>query len=416
MSINFQAVAGQKADRDVILSGMEADGRIMASPSKGAGKESEQVVATLNGSLFSDNTYAKHARSAEDINNLAQNTDVAARHNFMALLSNTLSEEDYSKAMENGFDLKDLNSEDTVNIVDKIKGALLTAGVEIAGFNDDLSAEKLQKITGSDTLGRAIANSFHENDVPVTPENVRSAKTAYEQIADITSLGDSSVKYMVLNNMSPTIENVYFAAHSTNGRDLSGRGFYAQETGGYYAQKADSYDWEQLDPQINKVIEEAGCSVSDTAVKDNAKWMVEQGIPLTAENLTAANTIKNIKFPISEELAAKSVAAAVSDGKRAIDGDLSDPVSNLYRAAKLVEETNAITDDNLNGTIISGKELTIRNMSASYYSAGSQEIAESDERLIKARIQLEEVRLVMTTRSNKFLLDSGYSIDTAPME
>ena len=76
---------------------------------------------------FTNNAYAQHQRSADDISQIAENKDVFSEHNFMALMANTMSEEDYNRALEDGFDLKDLNSKEAVTIVDKIKSVLLEA-------------------------------------------------------------------------------------------------------------------------------------------------------------------------------------------------------------------------------------------------------------------------------------------------
>ncbi len=415
MNINFQTITGQKTGNDSILSGMDAEERIVSQPSKSGSISKSGCALDINGSGFTDNAYADHARSAGDISQMAENTDVQNRHNFMALLSNTMSEEDYAKALEDGVDIKDINSSEAVSIVDKIKSILLESGEVVAGFNDDLSLEKLKKITGSDAFAKALSDSFHENDIPVTQDNIKSARTALEQVGDITSLDDSAVKFMVLNNMEPTIENVYFAAHSTNGQNVSGRGFYAQESG-YYAQKADSYDWNQLKPQMDKVIEEAGLDTEDEETVDNSKWMVKQGIPLTAENLVKVNKLKAVELPLSVEDGARAVAGAIADGKRAIDGNLYDQRSKLQKAKELVDDVNHINDEALKSTVVYGKELTIRNLMYARPLQGSNLIEENDTRLVQARIQLEEVRLQMTTEANKQLLDSGFSIDTAPMK
>ena len=225
MNINFQTVAGKKSTEDSMYVGMDAEDRI----NKSAVKQSSvsAIAVNLDTSLFSNDVYASHARGAEEISDMAKNTDVLTQHNYMALLSNTMSEEDYAKALQDGFDVKNLNSSETVTILDKIKGVLLESGVSITGYNDDMSIEKLTKITGSRSLAETIQNEFSKNDIPMTVENVRGAKGAYEEAAQINEPSDGAVKYMVLNNMKPTISNFYLAAHSTNGQNLSGRGFYA---------------------------------------------------------------------------------------------------------------------------------------------------------------------------------------------
>ncbi len=417
MNINFQNITGRKTSQDSILSSMEAEGKIVSGPSKAGAVSKTGYALDIDATGFTDNAYAEQSRGKEDIVKEAEDTDVQLRHNYMALLSNTMSDEDYAKAMEDGFDIKNMDCEETVSIVDKIKSVLLQSGQVIEGYNDDISPEKLRKITGSESFANALMDSFNENDVPITNENVKAASIAYEQIKDVNSLEDSTLKYMTLNNMEPTIENVYLAAHSTNGINVSGRGFYAQESG-YYAQKADTYDWKQLEPQIERVISEAGLDPRNESYKDNSKWMVEQGIPLTKENLEKVNVLKSMDFPVTEKRGAEAIASAIADGRRAVEGNLFDPRSDLKKASDLVDIVNNITDEDVKETIISGNELTIKNLTTKKDFGNNlvQIPSDNDPKLVTARLQLEEVRLKMTTEANKQLLESGFSIDTAPME
>ena len=415
MNINFQTISGQKTGQDQILLSTEAKERSVLSSYGKGGIQKSSYALDIDATGFTSNAYADHQRSADEISQLAENKDVFAQHNFMALMANTMSEEDYGRALQDGFDIKDLNSKDAVTIVDKIKSVLLEAGAVVAGYNDDLSVEKLKKITGSDVLANALKDSFHEKDIPLTSENAKAAALSYEQIADIKELDDPAVKFMVLNNMEPTFENVYFASHSTNGQNVTGNGFYAQEAGGYFAQKAEEIDESALGPQIEKIIEEAGLDPKDKALKEESLWMVSQGIPLTGENLERAMTIKSIKLPISEDTAMKAAAAAIADGKKAIKGNLADPKSNLQRAAEIADKALNISDDDIKDVVASGRELNIRNLTSNFTVSYSS-VEENDQRLVTARLQLEEVRLKMSVQANKQLLDSGFSIDTAPME
>ncbi|RKM58893.1 hypothetical protein D6855_12110 [Butyrivibrio sp. CB08] len=415
MNINFQTITGQKTSGDQILSSTEALGRAVSGQTKQIQTNNNSYALDIDATGFTNNAYADHQRTIDDISSMAENKDVFAEHNFMSLMANTMSEEDYGKALEDGFDLKDVNSKEAVTIVDKIKSVLLQSGEVVAGYNDDLSIDKLRKITGSDSLANALKKSFQENDIPLTQENAKAATLAYEQIADIKELDDAAVKFMVLNNMAPTIENIYFAAHSTNGLNVSGNGFYAQEAGGYYAQKAENIDAKALEPQIEKIIEEEGLDPKDKNLKEESLWMVSQGIPLTGKNLELVKNIKSVNFPITEELGAKAAAAAIADGKKAIKGDVEDPTSNLQKAAEILDKVENISDDDIKDTIAAGRLINIRNLTTSF-SLSYSAVAENDERLVSARLHLEEVRLQMTVQANKALLDSGFSIDTAPME
>lgn len=423
MKIDFQTITGNKMEQGLESYGTESGKRPRLYTGESDSVGGNAYVAQLDSSIFSNNAYAQHTRSAENISEMAQNTDVWMQHNYMALLSNTMSDEDYARALEDGFDIKNMDSTETVTILDKIKGALLEGGTAVAGFNDDLSIDKLEKITGSRSFANALQKSFHENDIPITSENVREAKMAFEEIADIQGLNSDAVKYLVQNDMEPTIENIYLASHSTNGASVSGKGFYAQDTDGYFAMKAESYDWEQLDPQIDKVIEQAGLSKENDSAREQARWIVKEGIPLTAESLSRLDEIRSIKFPVSPELGAKAVSAALADNKSARMGNLSDPQSSYTKAARIIEDAAAVSEDDIRTAIGDGKEINLRNLTIekSLNEANAQRVDEcltgkDDQRVIEARLQLEEVRLKMTVEANRQLLSSGFSIDTAPMQ
>ncbi len=421
MNITFQTLAGQKAVQNQSLSGMDAPAPKSTRTTSNSLNDSSTYAVELDSSFFGNDAYGRKGKTAEDLSQMAQNTDVLTQHNYRALLSNTLSAEDYQKACEDGFDLKNFDPSETVTIVDKIKSVLLESGTTIVGYNDDLDINKLTRITGSQSFAQAIQKSFHENDVPVTAENVKTAKTAYEEVKDMEGLSDSAVKFMVLNNMEPTIENLYFAAHSTNGVDRAQRGFYAQEMGGYYAQKSELYDWQQLEPQIKKVIEEAGLDAEDQEVWNDSRWLVEQGVPLTAENLSRTERIKSLEMPVTPENAAASIAAAISDGRSARHADLIKVESNFAKAINLERVTKEIETEDIKRAIAYGKEINIKNLSYETQArlggaAFDTGIDDRNPTLIQNRILLEEVRMKMTVEANHQLLNSGFSIDTAPMQ
>ena len=117
MNINFQTLTGKKTTEDSMYVGMDAEDRINKSAVKSTSMSA--VAVNLDTSLFSNDVYASHTRGTDDISEMAQNTDVMTQHNYMALLSNTMSEEDYKKALEDGFDVKNLNNSETVTILDK---------------------------------------------------------------------------------------------------------------------------------------------------------------------------------------------------------------------------------------------------------------------------------------------------------
>ena len=162
--------------------------------------------------------------------------------------------------------------------------------------------------------------------------------------------------------MDPTIDHLYLASYSTNGQSASGSGFYAQETSGYYARKADQTDWEQIAPQINQVISDAGYQTEDMAAQTQAKSLIENGIPLTTDNLQRGMEISSLTFPLSRTDVVNAAVSAIADGKETTQGNLADPRSRVQKAADLNEATSKIGDQAVQNTVTEGKELNLKNL------------------------------------------------------
>ncbi len=384
-----------------------------------------------------DQAYTDKGKGQNDIASMADAADLQTMRDYDTLMANGMTDADYAKASEDGYDLKDEDSEAAVNIIDKIKAVLVESGTEITGFTDDLSREQLTEITGSQAYANELVQSFHENDVPVTKENVAAVQNAVSRADTLTQPQEAAVGYMIENRMDPTIDHLYLASYSTNGQSASGSGFYAQETSGYYARKADQTDWEQIAPQINQVISDAGYQTGDMAAQTQAKSLIENGIPLTTDNLQRGMEISSLTFPLSRTDVVNAAVSAIADGKETTQGNLADPRSRVQKAADLNEATSKIGDQAVQNTVTEGKELNLKNLLQAEQQTGNAQnkIAEdilntsaesetnennsveyNDINVINARKQLEEVRLIMSTQTNLKLLKSGYQIDTAPME
>ena len=144
----------------------------------------------------------------------AGNTNVALQQDYMTLLSHTMSQEDYAKACEDGFDPRELDQDTAVTIVDRIKAELVRSGQNIAGYTDDIDLDTLAAAVGSDTLAQSIEEQFRATDIPLTPENVDELKTAWELASSLQQPQEGEVGYLVDNGLEPEIWNLYVAENS----------------------------------------------------------------------------------------------------------------------------------------------------------------------------------------------------------
>lgn len=361
--------------------------RDVGSAEKGKQVYKAAFVAENTG-IWGQNVVAgkEKSKSLIELQQEAENMDVAVQQDYMTLMSHTMSDEDYAKLSEEGFRFENMDPEEAVTIVDKIKAELARSGQYIAGYTDDLDMETLAAAVGSDTLARSISENFTQSDIPLTLENVEKAARAWELASQLEMPGDGASRYMIDNGLDPEIWNLYLAQSSgAQNATVSAPRYYAEEIQGYFTQSAGIIADVGLQVQVDKVIAEANLEITDES-RRLAQWLMDKNLPLTAENLQNLESLQEMVFPVSEESFAHAAAIAVAEGKDPIHANLS-AKENLYeKAARLAEN---------------------------YYA---DKVALLDESNITARRQLEEIRLRMTAEVNVKLLKSGFAIDTAPME
>lgn len=388
------------------------------------------VALGISDTVMDNTAYGGHGRTAEDVMQEADAMDVAVSRDYMTVMSNSMSTEDFAQMQKEGFKPGGMEIEEVVTIVDHIKVAMVKGGTQVEGYTDDLDAAALEELTGSKALAAEILKQFKAHDIPVTPENVKEAKKAYEKMSDINELSEGAVRYLVENQMEPTIDNLYWAQFSGANATSQGRGYYADTLPGYYAHKAEAFDWNKLSHQMESVIEAAGYE-ADTEAMEDCKWLLEKGMPLTEEFYTALQQVKGITFPQSMEDIIFAVAVAVSEGKQALNADLSAESSVYEKAVDYQKQVEEISGEAVDRVIKDGKILNLKNLLWEQRRiAGNSHFRQNDNRQntvpetavtdqsqeITARRQLAEVRLTMTIEANLKLLKSGFAIETAPLQ
>lgn len=393
------------------------------APARSAGEIGSEYKQDIAGKVMDNEAYG-HGLTAEDIMQQAANTDVSVQKDFMIVMSNCVSGEDYQRMQEEGFNPASTDVETYVNSMDRIKVALAEAGVEIIGYNDNLDVEKIAEITGSridaELLASDLLKMFSESDMPATEENVEAAAGAVAQGSKITEISDEAVKYMVLNCKEPTIANVYKAQFLGNGSMKQAQGYYSENIAGssYYAKKADSINWNNLEKQLAAVVKQAGL---DESAIDDAKWLVESGIELNAENLVLVSDLRDLssKLPMEQQALEQLCVAAMGNGKQPTDALLTGEEPIADKAKEILKAVESISDEAVKKTVESGEPINIKNLSKAQEPKDDMPVNENYGKAslkeIEAKRQLEEIRLIMSEEANRHLLKKGISIDTAKL-
>lgn len=393
------APANPYMERDGGRASRAADGKQSARPmaSGGVNVSFSASESNLNRiSCLGDERENREKKSFMDLQQEAAVTDAGISQDYMTLMSNTMSAEDYRKASEEGFDFSSMDPEETVTIVDRIKAELVRSGQQIAGYTDDLDMDTLSAAVGSETLARALTESFKAADIPLTDENVEAVSKAWTMAGELEVPTDGTYRYMVDNEMDPELWNFYLAENSGSGENVRHSGASAADVS-YLAD-------ENIKKQMDQVLEQAGYEINEEN-RENAKWLLERGLPLTEESIDRLNHLREAVIPVTEEVFARAAAEAVAAGEDPAHASLvnrEQQAETIYQKAArvLAYYQSAEAEETLTGIA---------------YSEQAAELSVQGGDLA-ARKQLEEVRLRMTAEVNVRLLKSGFSIDTEPME
>ena len=369
-----------------------------------------------NQSVFiKDSTYLNPAlEERSDLAEVLESStalDATDRKNQMAVLSHTTSEEDYAKMQEEGFSLDETVGNTIVTVTDKIKMQVAKGGGDISCFGDDLSAAQLEEMTGSKALAQQLEQKLRESDLPVTEENLAACEQAFEQAATLQTLNDGGLKYMLDNQLAPTVEHLYKAVHSGSAN---------------YTASAGDVDITGMQAQIESVIKEAGLQVNDQTIADS-KWLLANDIALTADNLEYLSDLKAYTGTLSESELMDAIVMALAEGNGAQDALLLPGYDTRSRAEEAASVIENATDADIQYLIDRGFELTVKNLkmaasqehgdgrNAGQKQAAGEAPADRELRFLTAKRQLEETRLAMTAEANYALLKRGITIDTKPL-
>lgn len=367
------------------------------------------------------NVYADKDDASKLQSKLAM-TDVSTKRNYMAVMSLSMSNEDYAKMVKTGEVPEDMDVTDSVTIIDEIKAALIKGGTSVNGYTDDIDKAKLVEITGSEAAANDLISSMHVQDVPVNEESIGLAYEAVEMAKASLPLTDSATKYLIENEKAPTIKNIYQASHSGNSSERA-NAYYSQD--GYLSKAAGVEDIDALKPQIEEIVRKSGIEDTIRATKE-AEFMLSKGMPLTVQNLLRLDELASLREGLAENQIVSFVAIAMSAGTNPREANLTYTDSLYVQAEQLMKKVSSISDETIKTAVDNNISLNIRNLSRIEESKEAANTNSDEVNLIDytnqsteelhARRVLEEVRLSMTVSANRLLLRSNFQIDIAPME
>lgn len=270
-----------------------------------------------------------------------------------------------------------------------------------------------------------IAQILRDADIPATLENISKVVAALKMSQMANIMSDNARAYIIGNDMSPTIKNIYHGHYSgSNAFD-----------GSVY----DSEAWNALEGQIKDIIVSTGLDTG-TAVED-AKWLFANDLPLTVENLKTLDVLRDIKENMTLDKTLMQIVQAMSAGNEAEDALLD--TSKFIIARDIINDFQSITDGDIRLALnMAGStsmadsssgmadELTLELINKAKKGNENREdigkavipsvitdgMTEQDIQAVTAKRHIAEICLKMTVQSVSLMAEKGINIETAPLE
>ena len=332
----------------------------------------------ITASLTDSKAYGGEKMSVNDLKNSVKARDVQVCQDYMTVMSNAMSEEDFGKLVANGGNPGSIEIKDSVTIVDKIKLAVARSGQDIKGYTDTLDKETIKAMTGLESMEAAAGQA----DITLSKDLCKEISVAVQEISEVTEMTEGMMKDFVSTGKPLTIDNLYLSKH-TNCQDTREQGgkYFTIEAPGYLAEKGASVNEESLKGEVTDLLLNLNIEPSVENVEDGI-WLVKNSLYVNEENLESLKEVKSVTLPMKDEEISKVISIAIADGKEPKDALVTAKESIYDEAVRITDELEKVIDTPF----------------------------------IKAARVLEETRLKMTTEANLLLLKSGFHIDTKDME
>lgn len=231
---------------------------------------------------------------------------------------------------------------------------------------------------GGGKLDKKIIQRLEDKGLPVTKGNIEKISNALEKAIMTENLSDQAISYLTSYDMPLTIENIYKSMHISydNKQNIDRQG--------------NSYsDFESIERQVLKTIQDSKLEVNDENI-DNAKWLLENDIPITEKSLWKLKDLKIIKSEMTQDEILNRIVSNIEEGIPLEKTNLT--LVSYNRLDDIIDEFQNIDD------------LTL--------DFAFEQDADIDIDTISLRRNLEEIRLKLTISSGKQLIKNGFNLET----
>lgn len=265
---------------------------------------------------------------------------------------------------------------------------------------EQIEESTVRSCTDSSKDAKEMEEQLERANLPVTQENVMQLSTAMELASMAASMTDQSKAYLINNQLSLSPENIYKARYSGSGETDS---------------TINNDAWNELQSKVEDLLQREGFDVTEETMQE-AKWLLSYELPLTKENLTALEAMNGFQKEYSESDIMASCLRAMQQGKdprKTGLGEMEQEQQAIERAVETMELLASIPDG-VEECLVDGSTVTLESLAQITdvpASGGELSIAQ-----IRAKRQLEEIRLKLTLESSYQLHKQGIQVNTTELE
>lgn len=334
-----------------------------------------------------DNFLAQSQQKSKD---MEKEKAILDKEKKLEEIASKMTEQDISLLEEAGFSINHLPVERLYVELNRIKSE-----------HNDKSNNPIYLVMTSGTQDQ-IARRLAAENLPVTEETIKQVSIALAISDAITLIDDKTVKTLIANEQEPSIANIYRAYYGGDGSKTKN-------------QQLSDEAWNNLLPQVEEVIISSGYEVNEVNLED-AKWLVENDLPLTKENFNLTKELEYIKDNIDRDQVFDHIIESMRKGEAPLEAPIEIGKGEAYE--QIIEDLASIEVSDIDRAVNHKVDLTINNIISDKEESKEEEIEVNQNPIesIKARRQLEEIRLKMTKEAALTLEKKGIHIETTQLE
>lgn len=351
-------------------------------------------------------------------------TTAAEEEERLKNIGGLITEKDVESLTNEGMTLEKYNAERLDRALSRIKKQRAENEDNLNDQTQNIKEKKesIVKMADNGQVDNKVVDKLLQQDLPVTDENLAKVANAMGMTYTAIPISETAKSYLIKNNMDPTIENIYKAQYS--GSKVQG--------------KEISKDvWNNLQGQVKDIITNAGLEVNEENTL-SAKWLVNNQLPVTEDNLWALRDLNEVNEGISEDELLDKTTEALKNGNSAESALLGN--AGAKRVEQIINKFNTISDEavelvskenqnqkdsskinlrmlaDAQGKLDEKQTKVSKETQSNSQNNNSKEESSNSENIdiqsITVRRQLEEIRLKMTLEAGQQLSKNGINLET----